>query len=70
MGYGIWDEEQGRTLTDEEVDEEGLYLNRTGMIVKFDVVFRSHDNYTRHTVHAEPVDVSEQYKPLMKVGCG
>ena len=70
MGYGIWDDEKKRILTNQEVDKEGLYLDRIGMIVKFDVVFQSNDDYTRHTVHAKPVDVSERYKPLMKVGCG
>ncbi len=58
MGFGIWDDEQERILTDEEIDDEGLYLDRRGAVMKF------------AKTCAEPQDVSERYKPLMKVGCG
>lgn len=58
MGFDIWDDEQERILTDEEIDNEGLYLDRRGAVIKF------------ATPCADPKDVSERYKPLMKVGCG
>lgn len=55
MGFGIWDDEQERILTDDEIDENGLYLDRRGAVLRF------------AKTCAEP---SERYKPLMKVGCG
>jgi hypothetical protein len=58
MGFGIWDDEQERILTDEEIDEKGLYLDRRGAVMEI------------AKTCAEPKDVSERYKPLMKVGCG
>ncbi len=61
-GFGIWNTETSSILKNDEIDRRGLYMTRDGRIIQVEPGDDEGE--------VECIDVSEKYKPLMKVGCG